>query len=142
MEDSILKQKTQLQWFKEGDVNTNYFYSLINGRRRRLFIHKLISEDREWMQGDDNIVEAAWEDKAINENAIKYIPRMVNQEKNNNLITMPTLEELNEMVFSMIPNSAAGPDGMNGYFFQKCWHIIKKDLFGDAPSILLWSNDS
>uniref|UniRef100_M1D937 Non-LTR retroelement reverse transcriptase n=1 Tax=Solanum tuberosum TaxID=4113 RepID=M1D937_SOLTU len=43
---------------------------------------------------------------------------------------MPTVEELKEVVFSMNPNSAAGPDGMNGYFFQKCWHIIKKDLFG------------
>ncbi|KAK4706319.1 hypothetical protein R3W88_034128 [Solanum pinnatisectum] len=41
LEDSILKQKTQLQWFKEGDANTKYFHSLIRGRRRRLFIHKL-----------------------------------------------------------------------------------------------------
>ena len=30
----------------------------------------------------------------------------------------------------MNPNSAAGPDGMNGYFYQKCWHIIKNDLIG------------
>ncbi|KAG5585844.1 hypothetical protein H5410_046278 [Solanum commersonii] len=42
IEDSILKQKTQLHWFKEGDCNTKYFHSLIRGRRRKLFIHKLI----------------------------------------------------------------------------------------------------
>ncbi|XP_049375739.1 uncharacterized protein LOC125840542 [Solanum verrucosum] len=59
IEDSILKQKTQLQWFKEGDCNTKYFHSLIRGRRRKLFIHKLIREDGEWMQGDDIIAEAA-----------------------------------------------------------------------------------
>ncbi|KAG5580329.1 hypothetical protein H5410_050956 [Solanum commersonii] len=41
---------------------------------------------------------------------------------------MPNLEELKTVVFSMNPNSAAGPDGMNGYFFQKCWNIIKHDL--------------
>ncbi|XP_049348952.1 uncharacterized protein LOC125813502 [Solanum verrucosum] len=104
MEDSILKQKTQLQWFKEGDANTKYFHSLIRGRRRRLFIHKLQREDGEWIQGDVNIAEAACahfqniftgEDKFINENAIN-----------------------------------SGPDGMNGYFFQKCWHTIKHDLLG------------
>ncbi|XP_049365117.1 uncharacterized protein LOC125829910 [Solanum verrucosum] len=87
MEDSILKQKTQLQWFKEGDANTKYFHSLIRGKRRRLFIHKLISEGGEWIQGDDNIAEAACghfqtifigEDKVINENVLNCIPRMVN----------------------------------------------------------------
>ncbi|KAG5585843.1 hypothetical protein H5410_046277 [Solanum commersonii] len=41
---------------------------------------------------------------------------------------MPNLEELKKVIFSMNPNSAAGPDGMNGYFFQKCWNIIKHDL--------------
>ncbi|XP_049405051.1 uncharacterized protein LOC125868449 [Solanum stenotomum] len=55
---------------------------------------------------------------------------MVNQEQNNNLTAMPTIEELKEIVFSMNPNSAAGLDVMNGYFFQKCWQIIKNDVFG------------
>ncbi|XP_015158404.1 uncharacterized protein [Solanum tuberosum] len=139
MEDSILKQKTQLQWLKEGDANTKYFHSLIRGRRRKLFIHKTTRDNGEWIQRDEKIAEAACEhfqniftgvDKVINENAINCIPRMVNLVQNNSLTTMPTLEELKEVVFSMNPNSAAGPDGMNGYFFQKCWDIIKHDLFG------------
>ncbi|KAK4721510.1 hypothetical protein R3W88_011743 [Solanum pinnatisectum] len=29
LEDSILRQKTQLQWFKEGDSNSKYFHALI-----------------------------------------------------------------------------------------------------------------
>lgn len=28
----------------------------------------------------------------------------------------------------MNPNSAAGPDGFNGMFFQNCWEIIKEDV--------------
>ncbi|KAH0772311.1 hypothetical protein KY290_016292 [Solanum tuberosum] len=137
IEDSILKQKTQLQWFKEGDCNTKYFHSLIRGRRRKLFIHKLIREDGEWMQGDDIIAEAACEhfqelftgeNNLINEGALECIPRLVTEEQNNSLTIMPNLEELKEVIFSMNPNSAAGPDGMNGHFFQKCWNIIKHDL--------------
>ncbi|KAH0684447.1 hypothetical protein KY289_022199 [Solanum tuberosum] len=137
LEDSILKQKTQLHWFKEGDANTKYFHSLIRGRRKRLFIHKILREDGEWIQGDDNITKAAGAhfqgiftgvDRFINEHAISCIPRMVDQEQNNKLTALPDLEELKEVVFSMNPNSAAGPDGMNGQFFQKCWQIIKDDL--------------
>ncbi|XP_049348970.1 uncharacterized protein LOC125813524 [Solanum verrucosum] len=139
IKDSILKQKTQLQWFKEGDCNTKYFHSLIRGRRRRIFIHKIIREDGEWIQGDEVIAEAACDhfqkiftgdNKIINEDVLDCIPQMVTQEQNVGLTAMPNLEELKEVVFFMNPNSAAGPDGMNGYFFQKCWHIIKHDLFG------------
>ncbi|KAG5580316.1 hypothetical protein H5410_050943 [Solanum commersonii] len=123
LEDSILKQKTQLQWFKEGDANTKYFHSLIRGRRGRLFIHKLIRDDGEWLQGEDNIAMAACDhfknlfmgdSKFINEGALECIPRMVNREQNESLTALPTLAELKEVVFSMNPNSAAGPDGMNG----------------------------
>lgn len=42
---------------------------------------------------------------------------------------MPTMDELKNIVFSMDPNSVAGPDGMNGKFFQTCWDVIKEDLF-------------
>ncbi len=28
----------------------------------------------------------------------------------------------------MNPNFPAGPDGINGYFLKKCWHIINKEL--------------
>ena len=40
------------------------------------------------------------------------------------------MDELKQVVFSMNPNYAVGPDGMNGFVFQKCWHIIKNDLMG------------
>ncbi|XP_015161044.1 uncharacterized protein [Solanum tuberosum] len=137
LEDSILKQKTQLQWFKEGDSNSKYFHSLLRGRRRRLFIHRVTGDDGEWIQGDENIADAACshfqqiftaEDKFIYEGPLECIPRMLTHEHNASLIALPTIDELKEVVFSMNPNSAAGPDGMNGCFFQKCWQIIKHDL--------------
>ncbi|KAG5600548.1 hypothetical protein H5410_031918 [Solanum commersonii] len=64
----------------------------------------------------------------IDEEPLNCIPRMVNQAQNDELQALPTVEELKGVVFSMNPNSAAGLDGMNGCFFQKCWSIIKDDL--------------
>lgn len=34
-EESILRQKSQLHWFQEGDINIGYFHALLRGRRRR-----------------------------------------------------------------------------------------------------------
>ena len=61
LEDTILKQKTQLHWFKEGDNNSKYFHSVIKGRRRKLFIHKVVNENRDWIQSDDYIAHVACE---------------------------------------------------------------------------------
>jgi hypothetical protein len=29
----------------------------------------------------------------------------------------------------MPTDKAPGPDGFNGMFFKKCWHIIKEDIY-------------
>ena len=50
--------------------------------------------------------------------------------QNTQLTNIPIMDEIKEVVFSMNPNSSAGPDGMIQYFFQKFWHIIKNDLMG------------
>ena len=134
-----MKQKTQLQWFKDGDTNSKYFHSIIRGRRRKLFVHKIINEEGEWIQEEEEIAQNVCdhfekiftgEEKVINGNTLECIPRMVSQEHNNHLTNLPNMEELKEVICSMNPTSAAGPDDMNGYFFQKCWNIIKDDLMG------------
>lgn len=53
---------------------------------------------------------------------------MITQEDNDLLSADPTLSELKELVFSMNPTSAAGPDGFNGKFYESCCDIIKADL--------------
>lgn len=135
--DAIMKIKSQLQWFKEGDTNFKFFHSLIRGRGRIMFIHK-IQENREWIQGDENIGKASseylqqmftWDEKIINDVSLECIPLIVNYEKTLRLTSQPTMTEL-QVVFSMNPHSAEGPDDRKEYFFHKCWHIINQDLIG------------
>ncbi|XP_055806976.1 uncharacterized protein LOC129875754 [Solanum dulcamara] len=137
LEENILKKKTQLYWFKDEDANTKYFHALIRGRRRRLFIHKFINEEGDWIQGNESIARAAYdhfqkifttEVSPIPENILNYIPRMVTDVQNDSLQAMPSLKELKHGVFSMNTNSASGPDGMNGKIFQAFWEIIAVDL--------------
>ncbi|XP_055814323.1 uncharacterized protein LOC129883750 [Solanum dulcamara] len=118
MEDAILRQKTQLHWFKEGDMNSS----------------------------DAEIADAACEhfqqfftgeEKYIEQQALHFIPAMVTDKDNEELQAMPTMEEVKTVVFSMNPNSAAGPDGMNGTFFQEIIHQIKKPNVGGNVVIKL-----
>ncbi|WMV32827.1 hypothetical protein MTR67_026212 [Solanum verrucosum] len=96
MEESILKQKTQLQWFKEGDANTKYFHAL--------------------MRGDEQIAQAACDyyqqiftgqNDRIDGRILQHIPTLVTPIQNEMLQAMPTLEELRQVVFAMNPSSAA-----------------------------------
>ena len=38
-------------------------------------------------------------------------------------------EEIDNIVIHMPVDTAPGPDGFNGMFFKKCWHIIKEDIY-------------
>lgn len=103
LKESILKQKTQLQWFREGDANSKYFHALMRGRRRRLFIHKISNDPGDWIQKDENIAKTTCDhfkdifsgkEKRVNKEVLNCIPRMVKIDQNRMLQVMPTIEEL------------------------------------------------
>ncbi|KAK4409551.1 hypothetical protein Sango_0028100 [Sesamum angolense] len=59
-----------------------------------------------------------------------YLEDGLTDEDRRFLCVMPTLEEVREAVFSIYPNSVAGPDGFGATFFLTCWEIIYEDVFG------------
>ncbi|XP_055830826.1 uncharacterized protein LOC129899842 [Solanum dulcamara] len=129
---------------EEGDVNSSYFHALVRWRRRKLYIHKIQTDDGSWVQGDAEIPEAACNhfqeiltkgDKYIQQQALQCISSMITEKHNKDLQDMHTMDELRTIVFSMNPNSAAGPDGMNGKTFQLCWDIIKEDFLSVVNSL-------
>ncbi|XP_060202575.1 uncharacterized protein LOC132630997 [Lycium barbarum] len=54
---------------------------------------------------------------------------MVDQDTNNQLVSMPTLEEVKKVVFELFAYSAGGPDGMIGIFYHVCWDIVSADVY-------------
>lgn len=59
LEESMLRQKTNLYWFKEGDANSIYFHALTRDRSKRLYIHRIQDEEGNWIQSDDDIARVA-----------------------------------------------------------------------------------
>nr|XP_033513005.1 uncharacterized protein LOC117277715 [Nicotiana tomentosiformis] len=137
MQDSMLKQKTKIQWLKDGDKNTKYFHSVLRSRRRRLHIQRIRNHRGRWVQGDDKVTKAAvkYYRKHFNlnltegnNNILECIPQIITAHDNTLLTKMPDEEEIKQVVFSMSKDSSPGPDRYNGMFFQTCWNIIKIDI--------------
>ena len=143
LEYPILQQKTQLHWLKEGDANSKYFHAVIRGRRKRMFIHKIMVDNGGWIQEKENIAREACDyyqniftgkTEKTRDDILQCIPKLVTQEHNAELERMPTEEEVRRVVMNMNPNSAPGPNGIGEKFYQVCFDIIKEDLLAAVKS--------
>ncbi|KAG6491492.1 hypothetical protein ZIOFF_052843 [Zingiber officinale] len=56
------------------------------------------------------------------------IHTLVSTEDNLMLATLPSAEEVKQMVWSMCQDSAAGPDGFSVAFYRACWEIVGEDV--------------
>ncbi|XP_075089930.1 uncharacterized protein LOC142171470 [Nicotiana tabacum] len=112
-----LQQKLKLlgneltQWSKEDVGNV---FDQVNTREDKM----LNLEELDTLNNTDQFREE------INKGQAEYIKWLDNDLLN----AIPDDEEIRNVIFSINASSAAGPDGFNGTFYQKCWNIIKYDI--------------
>ncbi|KAL2532641.1 Uncharacterized protein Adt_05992 [Abeliophyllum distichum] len=138
IEEAFWKQKAGARWVCEGDHNTRYFHSMVQGRRIRSRIRSITSETGEVFDSQETIQPSAVSffqellsaaPQPVDPIRPDIIPRLVSNEDNLQLNRIPTLAEVREAIFSIDPDSVAGPDGFSSHFFQECWDIISDDVF-------------
>ncbi|XP_070029807.1 uncharacterized protein LOC142170174 [Nicotiana tabacum] len=100
IEEEFWKQKVGMQWFKEGDRNTKFFPAHVNGRTKKLQIKRIQNNTGAWIEQDEEIAEVA-----------------------------PNKEKVKKAVLGLNGESAGGPDGFIGCFYQFCWDIIGDDIY-------------
>lgn len=124
-------------WFKDGYRNTKFFHAQVNRRRRRLPLSIIQNSYCQWLEGNDEMAEEAVkyfkaqfkeERFPTDFGIINYVPTMVTQEQNQELVIPPTTYEVKQVIFWLNGESAGGPDGFSGNFFQSCWDIIGDDI--------------
>lgn len=59
----------------------------------------------------------------------EVIPNLVNDQTNDVLTILYTMEETYNVVFNMEKDSASGPNGFGIYFYHTYCHIIKEDVY-------------
>eukprot|EP00253_Pinus_taeda_P017458 PITA_17458 len=139
-EEIFWKQKSRVQWLKEGERNTKFFHRSTIANRTHNRISSIKNEDGQIQQTHEEIEAVlvkhfsgiAQEDILVREPFIKdfanHIPKLVSREDNDNL-NRPIIEkEGSEVLKEMQNGKAPGPDGFNVDFFKFCWNIVKKDI--------------
>lgn len=136
-EEMHWRQKSRDKWLYRGDMNSKFFHHSVKDRRAKNQLTKLKNKHGVEQRSDAAKAEVAidyFTDLFKSSNPISYVPvfqsmeAKVTDSMNSALLSEVTKEEVREAIFSIKPESAPGPDGMSGLFFQKYWSIIGEDV--------------
>ncbi|KAM1383307.1 hypothetical protein PS2_035388 [Malus domestica] len=114
-EESFWKQRSRINWLREGDANTLFFHQSTLHRRRRNKVVKILMED----------------------GALDSINQIVMDDMNQSLLEPISEEEIRMAVRQMGGFKAPGPDRFQGVFYHAYWDCIAKDVY---ELVLLLSN--
>ncbi|XP_074300110.1 uncharacterized protein LOC141631324 [Silene latifolia] len=67
---------------------------------------------------------------------LKNLQKRVTNDDADSLSKPFTAKEVHQAVFQMGPMKSPGPDGIPAIFYQRCWHLVKKDCTKAILSIL------
>jgi hypothetical protein len=128
------KKRYTDRWTKFGDENTKFFHAAATERYRNNTITSLEAQDGRVAY--DHFEKAALllesfkarMGKSVDPQMHYNLDELINEREGFEHISAPfTKEEIDNAV--KLVDKAPGPDGFNGMFFKKCWHIIKEDIY-------------
>ncbi|CAH9086162.1 unnamed protein product [Cuscuta europaea] len=128
LERIFWKQKSHIQWLKEGDSNSHFFPSFARVRHKKQQITSIYNQDGHLVSSLPEIGEAAVdyfsslysvEPQIHPEDILHFIPTIVDNEDNQRLMQMHMEDEIKDAVWDLNQNGASGPDGFNGKFYKK-----------------------
>lgn len=95
-------------------------------------MNRIQNDEGEWLEQQHEIAEAA--EKFYKEQFKKFVmldelPTIISNEENEDLQRMPIKEEVQRAVIELNRNSARGPYGMTGVFYQDTWEKLEDDVF-------------
>lgn len=119
------KQRSKQHWLKEGDCNSRYFHISASARKKRNSISQLKDQNGYWHTWDSGLADllmSYFKDifssrGCVVGEIINSIDTCLSEEQQNFLIAEFTNDEVKEALFSMGPDKAPGPDGINPAFY-------------------------
>jgi len=130
------KQRYTSRWVVLGDENTKFFHSAATERYRINTISSLQLPSGNLVIGHNEKAALLWEafkermGQSDNPELLFDLSALITGFQNLDSLMEPfTKEEIDDIVKSIPADRAPGPDGFNGFFLKKCWHIVKEDIY-------------
>eukprot|EP00253_Pinus_taeda_P029818 PITA_29818 len=139
-EEILWRQKSRINWLREGERNTKFFHQAMIQHRQRNRIFSIKNEAGERVIEQDGIEKVltdyhkgilteTQDDRGVAINQIcKEIPKMIREEQNKGLMRVATLTEVEEVIMNMKKGKAPGPDGFMAEFYQAGWQFLGQDI--------------
>jgi hypothetical protein len=136
-EEIMARQRSRVDWLREGDRNTAFFHSRASARRRTNKINFMARYDGSITENQDEIkgmVQSFYDNLfttqpcGSHDVVLQAIPRKVDDNMNADLCKPYTDEEIKIALFQMGLTKAPGPDGFPALFYQTHWEFLKEDV--------------
>lgn len=130
-----MRQKSRVQWAKDGDENSRFFHGMINTRRVANSIMGL-SVNGEWVTNHKVIKKEVLrfyrskfvEDMVVRPKLNCFGLKMISADEADSLLSPFLEKEIREAVFQCGSDKAPGPDGFNFRFIKKYWDLFSGDF--------------
>ncbi|GJS87451.1 hypothetical protein Tco_0770087 [Tanacetum coccineum] len=136
MEEKFLKQKSKIDWLKEGDSNSAYFHKAVKSRVSRSRIDVVTNADGIMFENDNvaDVFVSHYESflgqpgttSGFNDLDLFRV-KLVDQEALD-MTRNVSRQEVKSALFSMGNDKAPGPDGYTAAFFKESWDIVADDF--------------
>lgn len=141
----MARQRSRVDWLREGDRNTEFFQARAISRRRSNKIHSLVRDDGSSCDSQGEIkgmVHSFYEHLFTSEPCtstfavLDAIPEKISADMNLELCKPYSNEEIKAALFQMGPTKAPGPDGFPALFYQTHWNFLEDDICQAVRSFL------
>ena len=135
------RKRCTIRSIKVGEENTKFFHAMASERYRHNSISSLRLEDGSVVTDHEQMAAALWlnfKNRMGTSHGIEMcfdLSSILDRvEGLDSLTKVFSKEEMDNTVKNMPIDKSPGPDGFNGLFFKKCWHIISKDFYALAAA--------
>ncbi|KAL3679732.1 hypothetical protein R1sor_022688 [Riccia sorocarpa] len=135
------RTRSRERWLKEGEAPTKYFMTRLKAKWARDAIVQLEDEDGELIEDAEGIreevksfytmlyaaepeTEEGREERRL---LLQLVERRVSNEDNQELLLLPTREEIEEVVKRLKADKAPGYDGVTAEILRECWGFVGEE---------------
>ena len=139
-EEEYWRPLSRSTWLKVGDHNTSFFHKRCRVKLSQNHISEISSLSGETFTRISQIKqvvevhfqnlfkEDGYSDTDLTSDFLSNIPCMVSEEENDELMKLFSEQEIIDVIWSMEPDKASGPNGFSFQFYRVCWTIIRNYL--------------